>query len=78
VVTLAELLDVRERGGGPCLARLARHRQQRIGDLAQRRDDKDRAAAIAYVRAPRNLDQATDSVGICDRRAAEFLNNHGW
>ena len=57
--------------------------QQRVGDLAHRRHDDHRPAAVARARGPDDLDQTSDGFWIGDRRAAEFLNNHvlvvgGW
>ena len=50
--------------------------QQRVGDLAHRRHDDDRAAAVSRPRGPDDLNQTSDSFWIGDRRAAEFLNDH--
>ena len=50
--------------------------EQRVGDAAHRRHDDGRAAAVAGARVAHDLDQAADGVGIGDRRAAEFLNDH--
>ena len=51
--------------------------EQRVGDPAHRRHDDHRPAAVARARGADDLDQASDGVGIGDRRAAEFLNDHG-
>src|SRR5262245_30258414 len=81
-MALAQLVDAWQRLTGPAGARRGGDGEQRIGDLAHRRHDDHRAAPITGPRGPDNLDQATDSFWIGDRRAAEFLYDHllvsGW
>ena len=74
---IAQPLDVRQRAVGLPGARFGGDGQQRIGDLAQGRHDEHRPAAVARARGAGDLDQASNGVGIGDRGAAEFLNDHG-
>src|SRR5262245_54561027 len=75
-MALAQLVNARQRVTGPAGARRRGDGEQRIGDLAHRRHDNHRAAPVARPRGPDNLDQATDSFWIGDRRAAKFLYDH--
>jgi hypothetical protein len=72
----AQLLHTRQRLFMTRRAGGRREAEQRIGDAAHCRDDHRRTAAVASARAAHDVDEASDSGRIGDRRAAEFLNDH--
>ena len=75
-MSIADLAHLRERVVELRGAGRGGDAEQPVGDTAHRGHHDCRTASIARPRRPYNFNQASDSFGVGDGGAAEFLNDH--